>query len=638
MARTITLVALGIALGGLAAPLGAQQSATTGAFRGRVADEEGRPIAGAQVVARNEATGLERSALADEDGRFLLPLIPPGGPYTLRATSVGYRGIAQSGYNVGVGDVVSVTLELPVQAVEVAALEVTAAPARIDVTQGGVVQRVGPDEVENLPVNGRDFTDFLNLSPLVSPHPETGTGGQFAVGGARASATNVQIDGADANNLFFGENRGSSRTPFAFSLESIKEFQLITNGFDVEHGNYLGGVMNAVTKGGTNEFRGSLFYLQRDEALTANDFLNQDPRDFTSKQFGLNVSGPAVRDKLHYFLSVDVQRKTQPIFAATPASTGAKPDSINKFLQILEQKYGVPSPGRFYGEKEQEENNLVLFGRVDWNLGRSHRLTVRQNYSSFEQTNDRIGATEAITNGGPFRDTVFSTVAELNSVLGGRAFNTLRFQWSDEVRPRPANPDGGYVPQVSVAIDGFRRIVFGGDGIIFRNRLKEKKLQFVDNFTIRSGAHTFKLGTNNLISTTENEFWLLGTGSYTFNSLKDFAEGRPANYFRLTRKCAVPLEANALGEKVYCPQYDVPFAEFQALEWSAYAQDDWQVNERLQLTAGVRYGGTSFQDQPGKVAALETAFGVRADVVPDFSGISPRLSFTYDLSGDQARL
>lgn len=636
--RRLRATLLAMLLLALAAPVSAQQAATSGSFRGRVTDQEGRPVAGVQVVARNESTGLQRGALTDGEGRFLIPLLAPGGPYTVRASSIGYRTLERSGYAVGAGDVVSVAFALPTEAVQIEAVEVVANAARIDATQGGVVTRVGPEQVENLPVNGRDFTDFLNLSPLVSPQPQVGTGGQFAIGGARSSGTNVQIDGTDANNIFFGENRGSSRTPFAFSLESIKEFQLITNGFDVEYGNYQGGVVNAVTKGGTNDFSGSAFFFFRDEALTADDFTGEAPQNFRASQFGFSFSGPIVRDKVHFFVSLDGQQKDQPIQAGTSAASRIPQASLDQFYQALESGYGVSNPSRYYGVFEQTQDNLVLFGRLDWNLNANHRLTLRQNFSDFEQANDRIGSIEAITNGGPFQDRTYSTVAELNSVLGAKAFNTLRFQWSYEDRPRPANPDGGYLPQITVnRVDGTNRIIFGGDGIIFRNRLEETKLQFIDNFTYRAGAHTLKLGTNNLLSNTVNEFWLLGNGSYTFNDLADFEANRPASFSRLTRACPVPPVANASGESVICPEYDVPLATFDVLEWSLYAQDDWQVTDRLLLTAGLRYGGTSFRDQPGKLPAVDSAFDQTTGIVPDFGGLSPRVAFTYDL-GDQERL
>ncbi|MBI4539991.1 MAG: TonB-dependent receptor [Gemmatimonadetes bacterium] len=615
------------------------QRTTTATLRGRVTGEEGAPLPGAQVEVRNVETGFQRGALTDDAGRFLIPLIPPGSGYTLRASSIGYQTVERAGYEVGVGDVVSVTFELPVQPVEVAGIEVGATAAtRIDVTQGGVVQRIGPEQVENLPVNGRDFTDFLNLSPLVSPQPHVTTGGQFSIGGARTSGTNVQIDGADANNIFFGENRGSSRIPFAFSLESIKEFQLITNGLDVEYGSYQGGVVNAVTRSGTNDLRGTGFVFLRDQALTNKDFLAADPRDFRVAQFGLSLSGPIVRDKVHFFVSLDAQDKQQPIEAATPVSARVSADSLNRLFQVLQTRYGLQNANGFFGNFEQGEDDLVLFGRVDWDITARHRLTIRQNYSDFEQTNDRIGRNEAVTNGGPFRDEVSSTVVELNSILGANVFNVFRFQWSDEDRPRPGNEPGGYLPEIRVTLEGFNEIRFGGDGILFRNRLQEQKLQLIDNVTYRAGDHTFKVGTNNVLWKTTNTFWLLGNGSYRFRSLRDFESNRPDTYSRFTRRCPVALTANQAGQPVICSRYDVPFAEFSAIEWSAYAQDDWQVTERLLLTAGVRVSGTSLQDEPGKIRDVESAFRVPTGFAPDFTGISPRLSFTYDLRGRGERV
>src|SRR5687768_7652614 len=263
-------VAAGLALA-FHAPLAAQS--TSGIIRGRVTSGAEQPVAGAQVVARNTTTGFQRGALSDAGGRYLIPLLPPGGPYTVSVTSIGFAPSELTGLTVTVGDATTANFDLSIQAVQVAGITVTAGAPRVDATQSGVVSRVGTQQIESLPVAGRDFTDFLNLSPLVSPQPGVGTGGQFAVGGQRTSGTNVQIDGTDANNIYFGENRGSSRTPFAFSLESIKEFALITNGYDVEYGNYQGGVVNAVTKSGTNEFDGSAFFFRRGEALTGDDFL-----------------------------------------------------------------------------------------------------------------------------------------------------------------------------------------------------------------------------------------------------------------------------------------------------------------------------------------------------------------------------
>ncbi len=634
----VLLGALALAL--VCARPAAAQGTTTGTVRGQVTSGTGEVVAGAEVIAINEETGLRRSGRTDARGRYAIPLLPPG-TYSVAVRIVGYRPVQLQGIRLGLGEAQTVDVTLEAAPVTLEEVRVVGRRAAVDATQGGVAQTITVEQVDNLPTLGRDFTDFLQLSPLVSPQPQVGTGGQFSIAGARSSGTNLRIDGADANNVFFGENRGSSRTPFTFSLESIEEFQLVTNGFDVEYGNYQGGVVNAVTRTGTNEFKANGFLFFRDEALTRKDFVGQDPANFRAYQFGASFSGPIQRDRLHFFASLDVQRQDQPIFAATTGASGFAADSLARFLGILENVYGLQNPSRFFGQFNQDEDDLVLFGRLDWTINQNHRFTVRQNYSNFEQTNDRINLEEAVTHGGPFRDKVFSTVAELNSVLGANTFNTFRFQFSNEDRPRPFEPQAGFLPEIQVndldpAGDTF--IEFGGDGIVFRNRLEERKFELIDNLNIRLGDHTLKLGTANILWKTTNTFWLIGNGEFRFNSLADFENNQPAFYSRLLRACPVPLVNNAAGEQVICPEYDVPFAEFTALEWNAYVQDAWQATDRLLVTAGVRLGGTTFTDDPGQLPTVEAAFGIPTGVVPSFTGLSPRLAFTYDVLGDQRRL
>ena len=618
-----------IAAFGFVAPASAQQGTTTGTFRGRVTTAEGQPVVGAQVVARNTATGATRGALTDAEGRYSIPLLQPG-PYTLRVTSIGYADAERAGIIASAGVVSTIDFTASVQAVAVEG--VTAVGTRADLGQTGVATRVNTEQVENLPVAGRDFTDFLNLSPLVSPQPGIGTGGQFSIAGQRTSGTNVQIDGTDANNIYFGENRGSSRTPFAFSLESIREFQLITNGYDVEYGSYQGGVVNAVTKGGANTFSGTGFYYRRGENFTSNDFLGAPPRDYQVNQFGASFSGPIKTDKLHFFLSADVQRKEQPIFATVPVTgtSAISQDSLNRVIAALENVYGLQNAAGYFGTFPQEENNTVLFGRIDWTINPDHRLTMRQNYSNFVQTNDRLSATEAITNSGDFKDKAWSTVAELNSVFSETMFNTFRFQWSYEDRPRPGNDLDGYLPQITINGVGTSGVFFGGDGVLFRNRLEETKLQFIDNFNYRIGAHSLKLGANVLMGSNLNLFWNGGQGTYTYSSLRNFELNIPQQYVRNLRLCRQALTANAAGQNVICPEYDEPVAEFDYTEYSIYAQDDMQVTDRLLVTAGLRFQGTTFPDDPGEFAMVQDTFGYSTNVMPNFTGLSPRLSFSYD--------
>ncbi len=210
--RSWGILALAVALCSFVAPSPAHsQGATTGSIRGTVISTEGAPVAGAQVMATNSETGLSRGVLSDAQGRYAILLLPSG-VYTLRVQHLGYAPFVAEDVRVQVGEATPLNATVAPRAVALEGVTVSAERTRADVARGGVAQTVSTQQVENLPVAGRDFTDFLNLSPLVSPQPQVGTGGQFSIGGARTSGTNVQIDGADANNAFFGENRDSSRT------------------------------------------------------------------------------------------------------------------------------------------------------------------------------------------------------------------------------------------------------------------------------------------------------------------------------------------------------------------------------------------------------------------------------------------
>lgn len=639
------LVALGVALAVVFAgpsEATAQQGLTAGSITGVVVDNAGEPLVEATVVIRNVETGSEVRLQTNAEGRYTAGLLRPG-QYTVRAEFPPLEPVERGPVRVTVGDSRTVSLALRPVEMEAIVARLESELARIDVGQGGVIETIDEEQIENLPTLGRDFTDFIALSGLISPQQNISTGGQFSVGGARTSGTNITIDGADANNAFFGENRGSSRLPFTFSLESIKEFQVVTNGYDVEFGKFSGGQINAVTKGGTNETTGSFFVFGRDEALTADNFDGASPDDFTSIQFGGTVSGPIIPDKLHYFLSGDFQERDQPVFTLTEEQSGISQGEIDEFLQIIEDVYGLDTTGQS-GVFEETDDQVALFGRLDWTLSDRNRATIRLNYTDFENENDRISRSgnEAKTLGGTFEDQTFSLVGELNSTLGesGNAFNTLRFQYSDEDRPRPGNST---LPSVQVdAEDG--TLEYGGNffGILFANRLEESKFQITDNLTWQVGDHTLKFGTDNVFSNTLNRFWLNGNGFFTFDSLEDFRNRDPGFSLRF-----VPAGPDGFPD----PNPSAPEADFDTNEYAFYVQDEWQATDRLRLNLGLRYDFTDFVTDPPQfafpefdqaVADVGTEFGLDdldvTGVPSDKNNFGPRASFTYDIDGDERRL
>lgn len=597
----------------------AQASTTAGAIRGQVLDQSGQPLIGAQVTAVNMGTSFTRNALTTADGLYALALLPPG-RYRVSIRQIGFSPAEETNVAVTVGSTTAVNFRLQPVTTQLSAVQVTASTSQINTTQGGVSQTVSEEEIAGLPTLGRDFTDFISLSGLVSPLPEITTGGQFSIGGARPSQTNVQVDGVDANNAFFGENRGGSRIPFAFSLESIKEFQVVTNGFDVEYGNYSGGVVNVVTKSGTNTLKGTVYGNYRGKALTSKGFDGVDPRDFRATQYSAAVEGPLVKDRLHFVLSLDGQDRSEP-FQPINGTNLSDPDEaqrLTEFFDILETVYGIPNAAASFNPFTTRNDVLTLFGRIDWTLNERHRLTIRDNFANHNNGNETFSGVirGGLSRAEAFKDKSNSIQAELTSALSPRLFNTLRVQYAFEDRPREGN-DLKPTLQVSPG-GGFSDFTYGGNFISFDNFLGERKFQIIDNLSWARGDHLIKIGTNNIFANIENRFWLNGSGTFEFRSLDDFRDGIPSRFNRNVRQNGT-----------------APTAKFAAQEYSFYVQDQWQMTPRLLGTLGLRYDVARYGDRPGRVLDVERAFGIATGNAPiDKNNISPRLSFAYDVKGD----
>jgi hypothetical protein len=620
------LVSLVVALAVPAAAFA--QGTTAGNIGGRVTDEQGQPLAGVAVQAVNLETGLQRTAVSGAEGLFIIRLLPPG-EYRVRAERIGYEAGIVELVRLTVGQTATANVRLDPRAVQLDAISVVATREPINVREGGVSQYVSREEIESLPALGRDFTDFIALSGMVAPNPETTTGGQFSIGGARPSQTNLQIDGVDANNAFFGENRGGSRIPFAFSLESIREFQIITNGFDVEYGNYAGGVVNVVTRGGRNTFEGIAFANLRHDALTAADFMGEPPQDYSVMQFAGQLSGPIIRDRLFYFLSLDGQRRREPqqsispdwFLAFTdadgnPAPDTERADALRRFYSVLENQYGIQNAANRYDRFQTSNDVLTGFGRIDWNVNDRHRLSARYNVSDFVNDYERASFRFGSTNAERFTGKSHSLVGELNSVLNPRTFNVARVQFAFEDRPRTGHE---LRPALRVNLGGGQEVGYGGPGLAFHNLMEERKVQFINNFTHVLGNHTLKLGANAIYTSVTNQFIRTGGGGeFRFNSVDDFENFRPASYSRVLR---------IDGE--------VPRANFDVVEAGLYVQNEWQMTRRLTATMGLRWDTQEFMDQPARVMDVERAFGFRTGVAPvDRNNLSPRLSLAYDVRGD----
>ncbi len=628
------LIAAGMTLL-LSTPVFAQQ--TTGSIRGVINSSAGQPVDAAEVVARNVATGATVRTLTDQSGRYQLPALQVG-TYMVSARRIGFRSVERPGIRVRLGSTFVANFELTPAAATLEAITVLGqTDPLIDPAETGVVDLVNAEQIEAIPVNGRNFADLVALSPKVGVDVGDGTGGALSLGGGRRGANLIQIDGAGTTGTFFGgEARGSDRIPFAFSIESVREFQVVANGFDVEYGFFSGGVINAVTKSGTNDFHGSLFGYVRDDKITRNDFFDRSP-EFSSRQLGGTLSGPLIRDKLHFFVAVERQNRDEPVFglpspddAPDPASQRVHPDSVRRFLDILRNVYGVEDRT---GEFKQTQDEWAVFARIDWQLNNAHRLTLRHNYTDLVQEGDRINPDETGLNGGVFNNTGNSTVLELNSVLSPNVWNQFRAQLAFEPRPRTANT---FLPEAEVNVNSD----FDGDGnadaslrgleccndAVLPNNLEETTIEVTNSLNIRAGDHAFKIGGQLNYFDYLNFFFFNQQGQFDFNSLSDFENRIPDDYGR-----ALP---NPGPDGQFFTDDDVrPLAEYQTSEIGLFFQDTWQVSDRLSITGGVRLDITSFADAAPLNNQLVSDLGLRTDYKPSDTNISPRLSFVYDPSG-----
>ncbi|HEV2861384.1 MAG TPA: TonB-dependent receptor [Pyrinomonadaceae bacterium] len=596
----------------------AQSQATSGDIDGRVLDPNGAVVKGANVTARNNATGLERSATTDDEGSFRIILLPPG-TYSVSAAAAGFTTREVADVQVTVGS--RTTLDIPL-AVGGARADVTVtgeAPV-VETARTSVSTTINERAIQNLPINGRNFQDFATLSPGVIRDPR---GGDLSVGGQRGTLNSLQVDGVDNNNTFFGQalGRGGVRPPYQFSEESVQEFQVNQNGFSAEFGRAGGAVINVVTKSGTNTFHGGLFEYLRDESLNANDpgiKAAQSRRGLPNKraasrinQFGGRVGGPIKKDRAFFFFSYDGQRSDIPQVLDVPNFSTAPAAAQTALLPRLET-YQV---GR-------DQN--VFLGKSDISLNSANQLTLRYNHQGFTgQNNENNGPLSAEEHSGDSLVTSDTFSGSLASTLTQRVVNEFRFQLARDKEPGQANSDQ---PEAVINTNG-------GNFNIGRNNFSPrettiKRVQFIDNVSYALGRSSYKAGLDFNFDRVLNFFPGLFNGSYTFSNIADpLAPGTTLNgYQAFARNLPVSYTQNFAG-----PNTTGATTEPNLSEYAFYVQDDVRVTPKLTLNLGVRYDYESLACPPvTNPDPLLLGNGVNTGNCPkDKNNVGPRAGFSY---------
>ncbi|PWT79739.1 MAG: hypothetical protein C5B44_06415 [Acidobacteria bacterium] len=601
-----TLVASIIFLSSITSISLAQSQATTGNIEGRVLDPREAAVPGATVTAINQQTGLEKTATTNEKGQFNIILLPPG-TYTVRANASGFSQNEARDIPVSVGGKTPLDLQLAVGGATGTVTVSSEAPA-VETSLSSVSTTVNSRSIENLPVNGRNYLDFATLTPGVIR--DQNREGDLSVGGQKGTLNNLQVDGADNNNTFFGQAFGRTgvRPPYQFSEESVQEFQVNQNGFSAEFGRAGGAVINVVTKSGTNDFHGGAFEYFRDESLNANtpqlkasQFIRGLPNKrppLQINQFGGRFGGPIKRNKAFFFATYDGQRQQLPNFL-DPPNFFTQPANVQALLLPKLNTYQI------------NRNQDVFMAKADISLNSKNQLSLRFNYQNFTGKNNEFTSslgTEEHSGDSLAKTTTFS--GTLVSTLTSQVTNEFRFQLAKDREPGQANSD-----QPEAQINTGSGFLLIGRNNFSPRETTIKRWQLIDNVSYIYGRHNFKGGVDLNVDRIFNFFPGFFSGQYTFTSYTNFAANVPSAFSQNFPG------AGTTGATTHPNSKDL----------ALFFQDDFRMTPKLTLNLGLRYDKQFMARPPvqNPDPALLAA-GLDTSRQPsDSNNFGPRFGFSY---------
>ncbi len=616
------------------------QGVTTSSINGRVLDNTEGPLPGANIVAIHVPTGSVYGAVTDFDGFYRISNLRSGGPYNLTISYVGFEDFKKEDFFLSLGETSNISTAMIESANALDEVVITAVINGVfDANKTGSETTISQRKVEALPNISRSIADFARLTPETQVRGDN----QLSIGGQNNRYNALYIDGAVNNDTFglsgSGTNGGQTGVN-PISVDAIESFQVNVAPYDVTIGGFAGGAINAVTKSGTNKFKGSAYYLLRNESLagkTPGD-LEDDEREklaeFSAETFGVTAGGPLIKDKLFFFVNYEGQNDETPQpFNGSDYSGDSGIDGVNQFKQFLLDQYGYDA-GTFENNTRTLESNKFLF-KLDWNINENHKLSFRNNL--VEADFFGIGRSSARTinftgSAQNFESNTNTASLEFNSTFGNKYSNRFIFGYTRVRDDRGIN--GNPFPFIEIN-DGDARIFAGSERFSTANLLEQDIFTFTNNFQIFSGRHTVTLGTHNEYSSVKNVFFGRNFGEYTYNSLEDFFNDE-ANEFRSSYSLLGGVGDESIGA-----------AEFDLFQLGFYAQDEVQISNNFRLTGGLRVDLPVWDDGRGNedfntrtVALLEAAGknlqGARVGQGPNTRAhISPRLGFNWDVKGDK---
>ena len=644
-------------------------------------DEKGGTVPGAAVEAKNLDTNYLRTETTDGDGHFKFLNLAPG-RYTLTISKSGFATIVQQNVNLTVGQVISIPVTVKVSSVaqeivvtDVPVIEATATESSATLDEAAIAQT---------PALGRKFEDLLTLTPgvSISQGPD---GDEININGQRGIFNNISLDGGDYNNGFFGEQVGGQRAAIDITLEAVKEFQIVASGANAEFGRTAGGVINVITKSGTNNFHGSAFEYFRTEGLTAATSDGKPLDNFRRNQFGGSFGGPIKKDKLFFFgategIREDLTRKnlsttlggtpcsiTSPVFNSniTDAEIEANSDCQRQvLLNWMKTNYNEDDSKPV----DHQVRNGSAFGRVDYNLNARNQVFGSYSYDWSKNPNQTFDVptygTTANGTEGPSKIQVVN--GNWYSTISGNKLNEAHFTYSRENRPR-TTVDKNSVPDTAM---GFGTTFRFGQPFFLEPAIDEVfwRTDLRDSFSVIKGKHTFKFGGEWIHSRNSQIFRGFFTGRYIFDSVTGFlhyaspaamgdgfgpgtVECSDGTFGDINNGCADPA-ATVVGDGpllLYLQHgpttsTETPdqsgAADFANEDYSLFAQDTWKLTRNFTLNYGLRWDAQHFPNPV--VPPSQTSYGqYLSDPAFPSTGrlpnqnkeFQPRVGFAWDIRG-----
>jgi hypothetical protein len=613
-------------------PVEAQTRATGGDIGGIVLDQTGGVLPGATVTATSVDTNQSRTAVAEANGRFLIPALPPG-IYGLRAELAGFAPQLLKDLHVALGGLLDLKITLQVAATQ-EQITVVGEAGSATAAKTAVSTFVSQTQIEALPIDRRSFTGFTILTPAVTTDriPQQAQGATPTSGlsfaGQRPRSNNVTVDGLDNNDITVGAVRAT------FSQDAVREFQVLAASFSAEFGKASGGIVNIVTRSGTNTQSGSLFTFYRDDALSARSYFERfDPSGspidrprapFSQLQAGLTAGGPVKKDRTFYFgaferlkvdasnaVTIDDQTVVNHPFTGEPLGT---PAALLRRAGFQVETGNVPYAVRF----------TTLLGRVDHAFDANHRLAGRFNWAkSLDENIETFGGITARSRAGALDSRDYNFAASLTSILGPRALHEFRVQLSNRdqvLRALDPTCDG----PCDREDEGGPTVEIAGVASVGRQRVAPQprastRYQFLDTFNYYTGDHQIKAGADfNYVRTPKQRLPLHFGGRYIFAAL-------PA----IPGLTAAPLSAIgafALGiPAAYIQGYGNPSGPQTYADLSLFVQDDWRLRHGVTLKAGLRYQHQFWWPQDFVITGYPEPY----DVPADWNDIAPRLAIAW---------